>query len=472
MRVSKVTLRNFLGLEEFNLDVEGPITVIEGKNGQGKSSILKGLQAFIGGGSLATLRNLNTPEGEQAEGVLVLDGEDGQVIIERTENSAKVRKQVGDSAAFEDVPAPQRFLDRLFDAPAANPVKILTASPKERVDLMLSSIPFDYDADALWERMGLDRQNFRYPLQPKNPIAEVAEIRKAVFTERTGVNRDAKGYSETCDKLRRQIPAQMPTVEDTAYLEKEIAGLNWDYGRGVEKAKADAKARSAKAVDAINALEREHEAALVKYEAVLRADLNAKVDERRKQLRAALHTQRVKSQEECEAAEDEKQERLAEAEKLREAAAQKTAELAALKEQQKSAVRIKTLAEEANRNESEARTLNAMSTRLTSALDTLDSYKAELCSGIPIDGLEIDGDGIRVDGVPWEMVNTSRQIRIAVEIACLRFRDKPLKPVFIDNGEALDSESRRQLIDALEAAGAQAFIARVSDRDLVAGAVK
>jgi len=99
---------------------------------------------------------------------------------------------------------------------------------------------------------------------------------------------------------------------------------------------------------------------------------------------------------------------------------------------------------------------------LTFALKALERYKAELCANLPIQGLDFTGGEVRVNGVPWDQINTAQQTKIAVQVSCLRFGDSDFRPVFVDGAEELDSENFRLLETELEEAGAQAFIAYVS----------
>jgi hypothetical protein len=89
-----------------------------------------------------------------------------------------------------------------------------------------------------------------------------------------------------------------------------------------------------------------------------------------------------------------------------------------------------------------------------------------MCSDMPIPGLDVSGNVVTVNGVPWSQLNTAKRIQIAVQVACLRFGDAKFRPVFIDGAEALDSESMAIMDKQLKSHGAQAFIARVADHDL------
>ena len=470
IKIHSISLKNILGLREWSLDTSGGATVITGANAAGKSSILKGLQTAIGGGSLAALKNHDAGD-EKAEIVLVLDSdEDGRVIVKKTERNVSVKKQVGDSAAFEDVRPPQRWLDALFDKHAANPVTIITCSDKERVQLLIEALDLDYDHDALWERIGLDYAQFKYP-RGLHPLKEIAEIRDAIFTERTGVNRDEKAKRATAEHIRRDIPATTPTVEDATALEARLGDLRGEYAS--QKAAANEAARKAKADAAgkLVALEAAKRAELERYEQQLRAEMAEKLAKAKSDANAALEFARTAYHDAHSAANDQLDEDLNQIDQLNVEINNITAELAELREQAKNAVRIETLREQADDQEKRADKLKAFSERLTAALQELDLYKADMVATLPIPGLDIAGNVVRVNGVQWGDLNTGEQIKTAVRVACLRLADKPFRPVFVDGAEALDAKNLKTLIDELAAAGAQPFIARVGDDELKVEAV-
>jgi len=413
IRVKKIELKHVLGLKEFGIDVNGSVTLIEGRNAAGKSSLLKGLQTLIGGGNLASLQNNDAGENEQAEGVLVLNSDEhGEIIVKKKGNRLSVKKQVGDSAAFEDVKPAQRFLDALFDAPAANPVTFITCRDKDRVQLLLEAIDLDYNHDALWERMGLDSSRFKYP-RGLHPLKEIAEIRQAVFDERTGVNRDEKAKRATAEQLRRQIPATTPTPEDTSETEARLAELQRNQATKRAEAHARAKQVKADAVNELNALEAEMRSSLAEYEQRLKIEMAEKLAAAKAEAEAERAEAQKRATETTDKADVDLADDLARAEQLTEEINTLTAEVATMRERAEDAVRIETLREQADDQEKGAEKLLAFSKRLTDALGELDRYKADMCSDLPIPGLDVSGNVVKINGVLWDQLNTGEQIKTA-----------------------------------------------------------
>jgi len=63
MRLAHVRIHNILGIDELEFDA-GAFTVIEGRNGGGKTSVLEALKSVVRGGEDVTLLRKGAAEGE------------------------------------------------------------------------------------------------------------------------------------------------------------------------------------------------------------------------------------------------------------------------------------------------------------------------------------------------------------------------------------------------------------------------
>jgi hypothetical protein len=504
MRVVKATLKNVLGIRSFELDAAGKINVISGTNGSGKTSVLTGLRTLIGGGNLATLKNNDATEDEQAEGVLVLDGDDGRVIITKTGKSLDVRKQVGDSAAFEKVPAPQRYLDALFDAPAANPVAFLTAAnDKERIQRLLEALPLEHDPAEMWAAIGIDPVADKLPPIPRlpHPLQFIAEVREAIFTTRTGINTTERDKRATVEQIRRDIPAEQPAAESADAKQAQLDALREQIATDRQTAQAETRRLKAEAAAIVTHREETLRNELSAYDAELKSEFQtekSKIDAEIAELRAETERKvaalietanarksdweyalgarrdehakiitetRVEASAKIAAADAQLEAATAEIDTLAVQAEVIAGEIATIREQQKNAAAIQALRDQADKQEAQADSLKAVSERFTAALKALEIYKANLTKDLPIKGLDISGGEFKLDGIKWEHINKAKKVRTAVQVSCLRFKTD-FRPVFVDEAENLDSETFAHLETELEAAGAQAFIAMVSDNPL------
>jgi energy-coupling factor transporter ATP-binding protein EcfA2 len=491
LRVVSVRVRDVLGAVERNLEPGGKLTVISGPNGSGKSTILASIQAALAGGSLAKLQRVGA-EGEavEPEVVLVIDGPGHERYqIERGPEKVRVRRRVGDTAAFEDVPQPQAFLSSLFDPTGANPVRFLTAADKDRALLLLEALDLDFDRAALLAEMKYDAADL--PAYPAglNPLEEIATIRAAVFDRRQDVNRDRKNASGTADQLRREIPAELPAdpAAEIKAIDADVSKLAADLAAGEEKAAGDERAHVAKALADVeaeadriaaefNAFKRDRRAAHDKQAAKLRAEVERaiatelatvekEIEERKDQDEAALRALDAKEATARRVAEETRRladEALA---ALRNTLEAKRQQLAVLREQEKHATTAKALTAQAAKFEKDAERLTTESERLTSSIEILDAFRRRMAENLPIPGLSIEGKVIRVNGVPFDQLNMQQRIDIAVQVAVMRSKNQRLPVLFVDGAEALDHAHFEALAARLAKEGVQAFVARVDDAE-------
>lgn len=477
MKVISMQIENVLGIREFSLDA-GQITEISGRNAEGKTSILTALQNAIGGGSLSELKNIKAGD-EKARIVLTLqDGNGSNYVLDKTESSLKLKKQVGDSAAFETVGKPQNFINALRDCKLMNPMDFLNAkNDKERVELILQAIDLPFSRDDLWKAIGLPRNQFPPLPDGMNPLIEISETRKMVFEKRTGVNTSRRDKRAACEEERLSVPAEIPTVDGIGEKEKELSELR--VKRQELKGEADSKLRDAERI-ASNDAERVDESASKTMSAFidveekqleieiakLREKMKDKIEEKRKEIsystedaynkiNAALRSAECKHKSDIDAIE----ELTPEIERL-------SSEIATMREQEKNAIRIATIHERADKLESEANDLDALADTLTESLRRIDAYKASLSDELPIDGLDITDNVVTIDGVPWAQLNTAAKVVSAVKIIAARAKKYPFKFCIVDGVESLDSSSRKVLSDTLLSNDIQAVLGRVTDSDM------
>jgi colicin import membrane protein len=465
LRVLSVQVRNVLGLDERALDPQGRAVVLNGKNASGKSSLLAAVQAGLGGGSLAKLARVGAED--DPEVVLVLAGPGGEFRVEKKgDETARVLKRVGDSQAFADVARPQQFLSGLFDPRMSNPVAWLLAKPKDQAVLLLEALPLEMDDGAL---------------------ADLAMVRDQLFAARTGVNRDAKSKAQAAEQLRRELPAKAPADPGSAIVAAEdcAGGLAADLAREEEQTAAaeHAALRAAQAVhdeaaERVRADFKEfagaRRAAHERRAAELRAEVERQIAGEAATLENDIEGNRASGEalmEEQDAELRRAREAIAEARTEADAALQGRREgltaarerLAGLREQADASARFSALDGQAGGFEAEAERHKAESARLTAAMERLDAFRRALAKDLPIPGLEIEGAEIRLDGVLLSQVNESRRVEVAAKVAQARAELNPLKVLFLDGLERLDTLHRTALLEYLVEHGIQAFGAVVTD---------
>jgi flagellar biosynthesis GTPase FlhF len=471
VELTTVKIRSFLGLEEQAFDL-GRVTAFRGKNASGKTSAIEAIKAALGRGNLASFQRVGSDEAPQ----VMLELDQGAYRIEKSPAKTKLKARVGETAAYKDVKQPQAILDALLDSRLSNPIRFLSAPPKERCDLLLEALPIEITDEALRERLGVWPETAPSP-EGLHALTYLGAVRQALYDERTGVNRSAKDKESTAYELAKTVPARDPEAPPASDLAAQAAEIQAEIAREQEAAKAAQElatsqsaatfsAVKAKALADIEAKAAEIRATLERRIATMRAAAEEEVDEARKAQDAVIETARKAHEAAAAGHQAEREERVA-------ALSERQVELEILNRQVGEAREAERQVEKHRNNralmtrfETESASLKARSDALTQAISNLDAYKQELAGSFPIEGLEIRDGQIFVGGIPEDQLNTAERIRIAVAVAIERAKSQRLPILFVDGAEALDSEHFEVLKKALLASPIQAIIGRVEDGDL------
>jgi energy-coupling factor transporter ATP-binding protein EcfA2 len=465
MKVAKIKIENVLGIEHLEIN-PGSVTQLLGANGSGKTSVLESIKAVLSGGHDATLLRQGAESGE-----IVLVLEDG----------VEIAKKIGAEKSSVSVKHPQfgpikktaEYIKKITDALSVNPVKFLTADAEERLDVLLKSIPMTVTADQLgfvptMALAGVDLDQHALPV--------LAKISKAVYDLRTGVNRAAKEKRITAEQMTAALPAEAPEGDWGDTLNR----ANAEYRDTLAEARKRVEAIKADASAAIEA----HKNLFAAKRESLRGELEAEVVKRRKalddeiaKLQRAYESgvARITSDAEIEvkrcehdrdgqiesvnrnreqalkAAEDEYQPRL---KALNESIGNAKIMLEAHTKAEAAREFIASLSEDAHK-------LETQGMELTGSLESIEELKASLLEKLPVIGLTVQDGDIYVDGIPFDRVNESKRIRLAIEISKLRAGSLGL--VAVDGLECLDPKTFAAFKREASKSGLQFVISRVTD---------
>ncbi|MDD5302433.1 MAG: AAA family ATPase [Elusimicrobia bacterium] len=422
MRIVKIQIDNILGLEHLDI-APGALTVVEGANGTGKTSVLEAIKAGLGGGRDATLLRKGAKEGQV---VLVLD--DGTEITKRVKADGAATATVK-HPTFGAIAKPQSYLDKLADALSVNPIAFLAAPPTKRAAWLLEVLPSKVTDEDL-AKAGVTA----LPPASVDGLQRIEAARKAAYDERTGVNRTSKEKRATIAQLEAALPPDSGADprQETATADQDVSSLNRELATKLEKVRSD-EAADTKAVNA------ETDAAIRKLEATRTQDL------------AAISAKSTSRREEAAA---EIQPRIDEA-TARAAAARTRAERYAADQRSRTFIAEHREAVEA---------LEENASRLTATLEKLDALKAAALANLPIKGVEVRDGEVYVDDIPFDRVNRARQIRVALNVA--RLRAGQLGLVCVDGLESLDADTFAQFEKAAEKSGLQFVVNRVTQGPL------
>lgn len=430
MKISHIRIENILGVKKFELVPGGTLNEIVGTNGEGKTSILEAIKAATQGGHDATLLRQGEDKGEV---VLVLD--DGTQLHKRVTEGRSSLDLVRDG---KKVPRPAEAIRALTDLLSVNPIEFLTAPKRDRVQVLLESMPINVDPARLEEISGIPTT--AHP--GITGLSLIAAVRQQVYDDRTGTNRAIKEKESTINQLKIALPdvpggvsgdedelrasleaARQARDTETQRIDNKLAGLQKATAERIVAIRAEAQAK----IDAIRA---EADTAV----AVETAALTHTEGLAGKQRQKALDTYAAAS------------------EPLNAAIANIVAHRNTFAKRQQTLETIKMMEDQLTELQGDADAQSA-------ALDAVDAYKSEVLNSLPIPGLEVrDGEVFR-HGIPFDRLNTAQQVEIAIEIA--KLRAGPLAVCCIDRFEALAPDALEEFRKRAAESDMQLFVTRV-----------
>ena len=195
MKLSHLTIRNFLGLEQFEADIPDAGAVVTGGNARGKSSILKAIKAAL-----------------QAQGVsqdaIRLGADKAEILIDL--DALKVRRSITASGSAVQVATkdgdkwakPQTRLNDLLGA-TLDPLAFYLATPAERRSLILAACPVHVTAEDFQRWTGDDWT----PTEGKHGLDVVDEVRQSYYDARKRANAESKEAGRMAEEARVKAAA-------------------------------------------------------------------------------------------------------------------------------------------------------------------------------------------------------------------------------------------------------------------------
>lgn len=436
-------LRNFMGFEEYEVR-PGKVTAVRGSNGVGKTTILEAFKAVLKGGHDASLIRQGAESAEV--GLLLSDGVDIEKRITPADSKTKVKHP-----EFGTLSKPAAYLDNLRDLFATNPIDFLAAKSDKRVEIFLSSIPLTVspvDLAGIVELCGEKHDLSRHALQV------LAAIEKDLRDQRTILNRSAKEKRASIEELTKALPAESSAANSKTVLESVELEYS-DFRSNCETAKEVIQTKASRIVRAIeeekwkglDELKRKQEAELeeirTKY-GKLASALGEAINERI----AAVNSSTSKELDELASNRAVKTQQFESA-------------LATARANSDSYVRAQAARDLIAKTATGAATLEADSESLSVALTELDNVRGNLLEKLPIKGVTLSDGEILVDGLPFDRVNESRRMRLAIEVAMLRSGNLPF--IVVDGAERLDASGLRNLAGAAVEMGVQMVLGIVED---------
>lgn len=409
MKIVSLVSENVKRIKAISVTPTGSLVMIEGKNGQGKSSLLDSIQYALGGVSTQPPEVIR--QGETKASV-VLDLED--LIVERRWTSKGTHLEVRSKEGAVHK-SPQAMLDKLVGSLSFDPLAYVR-------------LPAKAQADQLRALVGVD-------------VSDLEASRKSAFERRTHLNRD---LSQVEARLKAAPIENAPDEPvDVKALLSEQEKLQ------AEKARNDDVRRCAEAAcGRAEGSERAAEQAKAEVDRLARLLTQAKESaEIAVALNLDLDASRDIAEMDAAALVDPDmapiREQIANASKTNEAVARKKA-------------RAKLA--------SEAAELSKAAEQETRAIESADLEKARRLGAakFPAEGLGFNGDGVTFGGLPLQQASSAQQLRVAMATGLAA--NPKLKIVLIREGSLLDEDSLAMVAKMADESGAQVWIESVASK--------
>lgn len=413
VKISSLELENVKRIRAVQIQPTADgLTVIGGRNGQGKTSVLDAIAWALGGNKLKP-DNPNR-DGGATPAKLRVELTNGIVVERRGKNGTLY---VTDATGMKGT---QKLLNEFLSVLALNLPAFLGGSDKDR-------------ATALLQTLGIDEQ-----------LARLDGQIKSAYQQRTAIGTDAKRLRSYADKLpsHDDAPDEPVSVAELVRQQQEILARNGENQRKREQV-AQLRWRYEQAGRDLDASE--------EYASRLRKQLEDAEVQIEKQI-----TERARLEEDLVAAEKT-------AEQLQD---ESTAEIEA------SIANIESVNAKVSENRRKAEAIAVATEReqeyadASVAIESLREQRMALLDGapLPLPGLSVDEEGrLTYQGQTWGDMSSSEQLRVATAIV------RATKPdcgfVLLDKLEQMDSQTLSEFGAWATSEGLQVIGTRVSTGD-------
>jgi len=431
MKIKKLLAENVLKIKvvEITPDENNNLVVIGGKNGNGKTSVLRSIEMALDGKKSQAKKTVRNGE-DNAQIVLDL----GDIIITRQISTTGASKLIVKNAKGLTYPTPQSLLSSLFNRLTFDPLSFMRQGNKEQLNTLKELVGVSTD--------------------------EIDEQRAKVYADRTEVNsriKNGKAYIESLPEIDDETPSEYLVYND---IDEKLASIN-----GMAEAKAKVK-------DSIN--ENSRIVSDIKGEIVTEekriTDNEKRIEELKIQIQnceqniqnskqeiSQLNALAKKSME----AQDEYEQAYAQM------IIPDATELLAEKKRREEINKKVLDRERFEKYTKELEALKLEAQNLTDTIAQLDREKADKLGAAkwPVDGLGYDEDGVTFNGVPFPECSSAEQLRVSCGMGLAANPD--LNIMLIRDGSLLDDDSLKLVGEVAEKYNSQVWIERVSEGEEV-----
>ena len=413
MKIVKLTISNFLKLKDVEMN-PSQTNIIVGKNGQGKTSILKAIRAAFTGDADSTSIRIG---GGKAEITVELE----DLSIKRTITEKGNYLDISNKEGMK-MPAPQRYLDGILGTFSFNPIEFFEKKPSERKKYLLNAIKLTITQDELAQYTGEKLAGLDYD---SHALEVVEQARKWYYDKRTIANAETTKKEKALQDLTSSIPEGF---DPASVSEEQITKLR----AAIQKDKEEAIKATAH-VEKLQRLQKDEKDIKEQIES-----LTLKLKGVQEEIVAAINVSFDVS------------------DPMSIAAAEEA--LAKLEGQREIVFTVKRAEEvrgELTTAMKESEKLDGIVKRLTKEIPEDLIKKAKL----PVEGLTIAGDDILIGGVSIDNLSSSEQLKFGLQV--VRALNGDFKVICVDGIETLDKESFEFFLNEIKDDQYQYFVTRV-----------
>lgn len=450
--IRHLTVESFGMVRLVETDLGDGLTLVAGKNGSGKSSLLAAVRTLINGRDGAPPVTVLRGADKATARAVLSDG--SSIEVSETAGGTftlRLRDEKGHL-----IPSPAAELKRLRGWSGLDPVAMaFEKDPKKVRDILLSALGVDTAA--------IDREE-----------ASLRETRRACGVE-------GKALAGALEKA--------PRHDDAPAAEERIVDLLAEVSAAEDQKRAndDARRRIAAAEEMAQVTRTAAEAALqavAAVESVADPEADPDVAELERQLAEARAVCARNAEQRRRAAESLRRSEEAAVARDRAVAAAKAASEAAEAaravvvpaDPDIPALRARVVgAEEANRKVRENAKRADLEAQLAASRENYRALSEQItavagkraealkAAGLNIAGLEVSENGVLLNGLPWVAGSTGERLRAAIEVRCAS--NPPLAVAWTERGDALDEDNLQFVRGLCEEKGLQLLMERTGTRD-------
>ena len=405
VKINKLELENVKRVRAVALTpTANGLTVIGGRNGQGKTSVLDAIAWALGG------EKFRPSKPERDGSVLPPDIRvtlsNGIVVERKGKNSAL--KVTDPSGARRG----QQLLDEFVEKLALNLPKFMEASDRDKASTLLNII-------GVGEQLAALEQEERELYQERLTVGRVADQKKKYAAE-------MPKYDD--------VPEDIVSAGDLIRQQQDILARNGENAR--KRARANEIEHERKVIEA--------NIARVEDELIT---LNRRLTEYRQQLKAAMEDEAIAKKDALELHDESTAELEANIARVDETNAKVRANL----DRQKAMEDARQFCEQYN--------------ELSMKIEETRGKKRSLLDGaaLPLPGLSVEDGALTYNGQAWDCMSSSEQLKVATAI--VRKLNPECGFVLMDKLEAMDPQTMREFGAWLEGEGLQVIATRVSTGD-------